>query len=1070
MFYNPNFPSAKIYVMFTFLVLPLQMSVIATSIKKVLNDDVVPTRYELYIDTDISDVENEMFRGYVVIHGNVNRGCKSFSLNSDGLKILETKISQDSEILHKHEIKTDQTILFSFTDALKISLIKICIKFEGKIEKSLSGYYASTYKKNKRMYSTHFEPTSARSAFPCFDQPDRKAVFRIALGVPKELTALSNSAVVAEVEFGKANPGENKEKTIKEALLQENIDSDFEYLRHENCLDFIFKSQNQKLVLFKDTIIMSTYLVAYAVGDLSYIEDFLGNVRIRVYTPRGEQERGRFALDVSKKCLGFFEDYFDIKYPLEKLDHLAVPDFAMGAMENWGLITYRKSSLLMDSRSPTQTVKNIAETVCHELAHQWFGNLATMQWWNDIWLNEGFATWAAALGVANINIGWDIWTSFINNDVEYGMSYDSLHSTHEIQVDVNDPEEIDQIFDGISYSKGASLIKMLEDYVGEDVFKNALRKYLKDFEYKNATTTDLWERIEDASGKEIQGMMNYWTTFKGFPLVEVTNSNDKLILKQERFFLIADYVADRNILSEENKDETKDISRIKKGKSKAHEKDIKPEDDKDKVKNILSNKKDESKTPENDINSKDNKSDTESQKKKDLDISNSNPVINEAGKVSASNSNGNHDDFKKSDLMPANFEPMNQIESEIQTKTNITPQGFAKVSNYDGPSQGNNKKKIKLEDQSTWRIPVRIKFFNLNNEIIEDVGSDTLYEFEKGTVELNRVSTFYKLNDQGHGFYRVKYTDINVPLTLLKSDVLSVPNKLNILNDLYQLSIGSYITCTIPIQASLALLKDESNYDLLSAGLAGINDIKGLFYDDESKKTKLESIALSILNGREEEINLRSAGDSFNDKCRNSVILSSAVTNNHAPTIERLNDMFSSYKEDETSIHPNFLSAMFVSVVKKNSPGLFEELWNMYLNEGSDDIKNIILSSLGSTEHHRDFLKKEIMGNNVKIQDKIYLFASLTSNMRNRDDIIDFSTENFKSISEMFGKNASLLSYVIERVFGSIADDKRRERAMAVFESNDIKPVLRAVDKALEKSAIKIRFRANNTDINFDDK
>lgn len=964
---NPIINSLKISRIMFALFVALTMAPINAQ-RKTLPDDVIPYRYDLFIDTIVSDPLNEIFRGYVSIHTTVKHSCDTFSLNSDGLTILFTSIVQN-EIPVDHEYreeKKEHLITFVFKEKLKEKNLVINIGFERKIEKSLSGYYVSTYHENKRMYSTHFEPTSARSAFPCFDQPDFKAVFRIVLGVPEEYVALSNSMDLYTITLNEANPAED----IKYI--------DYKFILNKKCMDLFKASPNKKLVLFEDTLVMSTYLVAYAVGDLHYIEDFKDETRIRVYAPKGEEERGKFALDVSKKCLAFFEEYFDIAYPLKKLDHLAVPDFAMGAMENWGLITYRKSSLLMDHRSPTQTKKIIAETVCHELAHQWFGNLATMQWWNDIWLNEGFATWAAALGVERLNLGWDIWSSFINNDVEYGMSYDSLHSTHEIQVEVNDPDEIDQIFDGISYSKGASLIKMLEDYVGAETFKLALRKYLKDFEYKNTTTLDLWERIESISGKEIKGMMNFWTTFKGFPLVEVSAKDQKLVLKQERFYLIADYERNEKILE---KDE------------------------------------------------------------------------HYSG------------DSKDKSNLTAHFD---SIEDVCLEKDKISQGGFKKVSGYDGPSQNVIKKKVKEQDQSTWRIPLRIKFFNLNQDNVEEF-DDTLFEFESGSAQIEKKSDLYKINSSGPGFYRVKYDNVSVPIQLLGSKVLSVANKLNILNDLFQLSIGSYISCSIPIKASILILKNETNCDLISSGLSGINEIKSIFFDDEEKKTQLNKIALEIIDGRAAKIDLRNAGVDLNEESLSGALLSTAVSNNDMEIISKLNNLFVDYKKDENTVHPNFLGALFTSVIKTNAEGSFFEIWKMYLNETRDDIKNITLSSLGATLSYSDLFMKEIFKDNVKLQDKIYIFASICSNLKKRNDIIDYTLDNFKEICDMFGKNSSLLGYVIEKVIGSISDKERRDRAVLVLEKSDIKAVVRAVDKALEKSAIKIRFKDNNKNIIFNE-
>ncbi|KAF7683664.1 Aminopeptidase M1 [Astathelohania contejeani] len=467
--------------------------------RKILPENITPSHYDLHIDSNLEDLT---YSGTVTINLHVNSNTENIYINAHKLKITKAQVRINNNILEGIiSMEPDEKVKITLKEELvKHTTPILVLEFEGSIADDMNGYYVSKYEENgkqKLLFSTHFEPTAARTVFPCFDEPSMKATFSISLTLPSHLTALSNMSV----------------KHVEE-------------------------KNNFKTVYFNITPKMSTYLVAFVIGELEFIEKG-NNPRIRVYTPLGLKSMGEFALNVAHECIKTFEEYFLIKYPIDKLDMVAIPEFAMGAMENWGLVTYRMSSLLYDPlQSGINTKKLVAETVCHELAHQWFGNLVTMKWWNDLWLNEGFATWAAAMAVDKITmIGWDVFTSFINNDIEVGMRYDGLNSTHPIDVEVNDPNDINQIFDGISYSKGASLIKMLEDYIGEEIFRTGLIKYLKKFQYGNAVTSDLWDCLSEVSGKNIQKLMSDWTTKPGFPLITVKTNNNKLILQQKRFMM-----------------------------------------------------------------------------------------------------------------------------------------------------------------------------------------------------------------------------------------------------------------------------------------------------------------------------------------------------------------------------------------------------------------------------------------------------------------------------------------------------------------------------------------------------
>ena len=354
------------------------------------------------------------------------------------------------------------------------------------------------------MATTQFEATDARRAFPCWDEPAHKASFDLTLVIPSDLVALSNNPVVEE---SAAGPG-------------------------------------LKSLRFAETPVMSTYLLAFMIGDLTSIESQYtgasGSTKVSVWTTRGKEEQGRFALDTSVRLLGFFNDYFGIPYPLEKLDHIAIPDFAAGAMENWGAITYREAALLVDpENSSAGTRQRVAEVVAHEMAHMWFGDLVTMQWWDDLWLNESFASWMGNKAVDWAFPEWEMWTQFVNMDTNRALSLDGLKNSHPIEQEVTDPAEIGQLFDAISYSKGASVIRMLEQFLGPETFQKGLQVYISNNQYSNARTEDLWAALETASGQPVTSIMDSWTKQMGYPvlLVETAGSPEQpeLVLTQERF-------------------------------------------------------------------------------------------------------------------------------------------------------------------------------------------------------------------------------------------------------------------------------------------------------------------------------------------------------------------------------------------------------------------------------------------------------------------------------------------------------------------------------------------------------
>ena len=378
----------------------------------------------------------------------------------------------------------------------------------------MAGFYRSSYKdakdgSTKYIATSQMEPTDARRAFPSFDEPALKATFDITLIADKHLTCLSNMDVHSESE-----------------------------------VDSSTSSEKKKAVKFNRTPLMSTYLLAFIVGELKCIETSNFRVPVRVYaTPDKEIEHGRFSLELAARTLDFYEKTFDSPFPLPKMDMVAIPDFSAGAMENWGLVTYRVVDLLFDEKtSGALTKQRVAEVVQHELAHQWFGNLVTMDFWDGLWLNEGFATWMSWYSCNKFYPEWKVWQSYVADDLQSALSLDSLRSSHPIEVPVKRADQINQIFDAISYSKGSCVLRMISKYLGEETFMEGIRRYLKKHAYGNTQTSDLWAALSDASGKDVEKIMDIWTKNVGYPVVTVTeNEASKSIhVMQNRFLRTAD--------------------------------------------------------------------------------------------------------------------------------------------------------------------------------------------------------------------------------------------------------------------------------------------------------------------------------------------------------------------------------------------------------------------------------------------------------------------------------------------------------------------------------------------------
>ncbi|KAI6679923.1 hypothetical protein NL676_033804 [Syzygium grande] len=397
-------------------------------------------------------------------------------------------------------VDEDEILVLEFPETLPIGIGVLAIDFDGILNDKMKGFYRSTYEHNgekKNMAVTQFEPVDARRCFPCWDEPACKATFKITLDVPSDLVALSNMPIVDEKVEG-----------------------------------------HVKTVFYQESPIMSTYLVAVVIGLFDYVEDHTSDgVKVRVYCQVGKQNQGKFALNVAVKTLELYREYFAVPYALPKLDMIAVPDFAYGAMENYGLVTYRETALLYDEQhSAAANKQRVATVVTHELAHQWFGNLVTMEWWTHLWLNEGFATWVSYLANDCLFPEWKIWTQFLEEYTE-GLRLDELAESHPIEVEINHASEIGEIFDAISYRKGASVIRMLQSYLGAECFQRSLASYIKRHAWSNAKTEDLWAALEEGSGEPVNKLMNSWTKQKGYPVVSIKLKDDKLEFEQSQFLL-----------------------------------------------------------------------------------------------------------------------------------------------------------------------------------------------------------------------------------------------------------------------------------------------------------------------------------------------------------------------------------------------------------------------------------------------------------------------------------------------------------------------------------------------------
>lgn len=450
-----------------------------------------PVHYDIYLDIDRAA---KHFKGITTIKGNA----------------VDTKIALHQKFLNVASVQADGLdVPFSFSDrqeAIQLELphsgdVELKVVYDAKLTDTMMGIYPSYYTvagQKKQLIGTQFETTAARQAFPGIDEPEAKATFSLAIKYDEQ-------------------PGE----TIIANMPEDHVENGVHY--------------------FQATVKMSTYLVAFAFGELqSKFAKTKSGVEIGVFSTKAHQPKELdFSLDIAKRAIEFYEDFYQTPYPLPQSYQLALPDFSAGAMENWGLVTYREAYMLLDPDNTTLNQKRlIATVITHELAHQWFGDLVTMKWWDDLWLNESFANMMEYVAVDALEPEWNVWEMFQTSEVPMALQRDATDGVQSVHVAVDDPAEIDTLFDGaIVYAKGARMLVMVRALLGDDAMRRGLKNYFAAHQYGNATGADLWQALGEASGMNVGQIMESWLEHPGYPVVEVKVEDGKLMLSQQQFFI-----------------------------------------------------------------------------------------------------------------------------------------------------------------------------------------------------------------------------------------------------------------------------------------------------------------------------------------------------------------------------------------------------------------------------------------------------------------------------------------------------------------------------------------------------
>jgi puromycin-sensitive aminopeptidase len=464
-----------------------------------LSRAVLPIDYDLEIETD---ADMAQFSGLVTIALEIAAATATITLHAKELDVELVGLTQNDQAVAA-SLSIDagsERITVQAEQPLEVGAAELSLRFGAPVSRGLLGYYRSTYTDpsgaERVLAATQFEAPHARRAFPCFDEPEFKAVFNVTLVVAEDLLAISNGP-----EIGRESLGDGRVR-----------------------------------VRFSPTIPMSTYLVAWVVGPLELTEPVdAGGVAVRVAYVPGKAHLTRFALDVGSFAISFFADYYGIPYPGEKCDLVALPDFSFGAMENLGCVTFREARLLLDPDQVTLAeMSDAALTIVHEVAHMWFGDLVTMKWWNGIWLNEAFATFMEHLGVDAYDASWKTWDDFALGRAA-ALDVDALSNTRTVEYEVITPEDADGMFDILTYQKGGSVLRMLERWLGADAFRAGVRAYLDRYQLSNTETTDLWDSLESATEQPVRRIMDSWIFQPGFPLITASADGDQVTITQERF-------------------------------------------------------------------------------------------------------------------------------------------------------------------------------------------------------------------------------------------------------------------------------------------------------------------------------------------------------------------------------------------------------------------------------------------------------------------------------------------------------------------------------------------------------
>src|ERR1700730_1234975 len=465
-----------------------------------LPSNVVPERYEISLTPDLRAFT---FAGEETVSVRVVSATDEVVLNALELEIDQVSAERGGvTVTGKAELEpARERASLRFERALEPGEWKLRIVFRGVLNDKLHGFYRSTYKdaqgNTHLVASTQFEATDARRAIPCWDEPALKARFKVRLVIDENLSAFSNAGVESERRFG----------------------------------------AGKKEIVFKETIKMSTYLLAFIVGEFETTEPTDAGTALRVAHVPGKRALTGWALEIGVFSLKWFANYYELPYPGDKLDLIAIPDFASGAMENLGAITFRETALLIDDHTASRAeLERVADVVAHENAHMWFGDLVTMKWWNGIWLNEAFATFMELLAVDWFKPDWEVWVTF-GMGRSAAMGTDGLRSTRPVEFPVGRPKEAEAMFDVLTYQKGAAVLRMLEQFLGPEPFRQGIAGYLNDHKYANTETTDLWDAIEAASGEPARAVMDSWIDQGGYPLVsvEAVEGGRQLALRQRRF-------------------------------------------------------------------------------------------------------------------------------------------------------------------------------------------------------------------------------------------------------------------------------------------------------------------------------------------------------------------------------------------------------------------------------------------------------------------------------------------------------------------------------------------------------